>query len=125
MDVCSADWELKQQALAAEKRTLNSAHEVVRDYRLVALTSGDIERTFYAQVDALLEYPTLWQLMPTESLTRETLVTCFITLDKHAGIVENILARPHRGPPYLTLRSAVDAGAREQILAAEPHSLDP
>eukprot|EP00959_Pyramimonas_sp_CCMP1952_P106601 2228972-Pyramimonas_sp.AAC.1 len=57
MDVSSEDWELKQQAVAAKARLSNSQAEVLRDYRLLALSRGDMEREYFSQLQCVFNSP--------------------------------------------------------------------
>ena len=94
--VGSDNWELQQQAAAADALELPSGRRPLREYMLTVAAQGDLERSFFGQVQDLVLSQLHWKTVPEAFWTVQFNAMIFKVFSRLACMVEQRIAHPHR-----------------------------
>ena len=123
--VVSEDFELEQRSKLAQ--TLLDQTPVQgcgRSFMLTEAAKGTLETGFFTQVLELWRNVKVWEVIDSNEVTVATNVLIFTLLARQASLVEELLASPHRQPPYSIFQLLDSKETAVQLEQLRPCELD-
>ena len=90
------EWETKQRQAEAEATTRGETGPFARQYRVLVLAEGTMEKQFFLKLRYLMHEIGMWALIPFHHLTEEVNASIFRLCSRSGCLVEEMIAFPNR-----------------------------